>query len=264
MQVSQSHTFTDSLKQATSMGLLDATAGGMVVYPTFARRSSSEDDSPRDPSGPPQDPRQRFFECAGQQMVQDEREFPQDSHFHNRLVWPLLAAVLSCNSAVEGLGLWLSLITQYFCPGLEGSPRCGPFTSLKARRQRASAAWLAAVQALEGVDAKSEALCTEHCRTCLKSDWRYAEPSVSGREAQSAEGPALFLRRQSTGRLWFNTSLIRSTRRQQQYRWAGWLLGQSFANRASLCAPLPELLFEKLLQTSFQVPAHTFHPPQSL
>ena len=79
---------------------------------------------------------------------------------------------------------------------------------------------------------------------------------MSGRGLQPIEGPALFLRRQSTRRLWFNTSLIRSTRRQQQYRWAGWLLGQGFANRASLGVPLPELLFEKLLQgPAFQVPA---------
>ena len=66
----------DSLKQATVMGLLDATTGGMVVYPTFARRSSSEDASPKEPSSPPQDPRQRFFERAGQQMVQDEGTSP--------------------------------------------------------------------------------------------------------------------------------------------------------------------------------------------
>ena len=62
----------DSLKQATAMGLLDATAGGMVVYPTFSRSSSTEDASPKEPSSPPQDPRQRYFERAGQQMVQDE------------------------------------------------------------------------------------------------------------------------------------------------------------------------------------------------
>lgn len=79
-----------------------------------------------------------------------------------------------------------------------------------------------------------------------------AEASPSGK---GAERPALFLRRASTGRLWFNTSLIRSTRRQQQYRWAGWLLGQCFANRASVCLPLPELLFDKLLKgPTFQVP----------
>lgn len=31
------------------------------------------------------------------------------------------------------------------------------------------------------------------------------------------------------------------------YRWAGWLLGQSFADRRSVCIQLAELLFEKLL-----------------
>ena len=72
MQVSEPSAFMDSLKQATVMGLLDATAGGMVVYPTFRRRSISEDDSPKSPSSPPTDPRQRFFQRAGQQMVHDE------------------------------------------------------------------------------------------------------------------------------------------------------------------------------------------------
>ena len=77
---------------------------------------------------------------------------------------------------------------------------------------------------------------------------------MSGRKSQQTEEPALFLRRQSTGRLWFNTSLIRSSRRQQQHRRAGWLLGQTFAHRISLCIPLPELLSKKLLQgPGFQV-----------
>lgn len=78
---------------------------------------------------------------------------------------------------------------------------------------------------------------------------RAAEPGASGRKSE-AESTALFLRRPSTGRLWFNTRLIRSSRYQRQYRWAGWLLGQCFANRTSLHIPFPELLFEKLLQGS--------------
>ena len=64
--------FTDSLKQASVMGLLDATAGGMVVYPSFSRHSSSAGASPRDADESPRDPRQLFFERAGEQMVQDE------------------------------------------------------------------------------------------------------------------------------------------------------------------------------------------------
>ncbi|CAK0737023.1 hypothetical protein CVIRNUC_000842 [Coccomyxa viridis] len=142
-KVAEATAFTDSLKQASVMGLLDATAGGMVVYPSFSRHSSSGGTSPKDTDESHSHPRQLFFERAGDQIVQDEE----------------------------------------------------------------------------------------------------ASPSGKG-----AERPALFLRRASTGRLWFNTSLIRSTRRQQQYRWAGWLLGQCFANRASVCLPLPELLFDKLLK----------------
>ena len=73
---------------------------------------------------------------------------------------------------------------------------------------------------------------------------------MDDKEPQPIGPPALFLRRHNTGRLWFNTSLKKGTKQQweQQYCWAGWLLGQGFANRASLCIPLPELLFEKLLQ----------------
>lgn len=54
------------------MGLLEATAGGMVVYPTFSRRTSCEDGSPKDAISQQPDPRQLFFERAGQQTVQDE------------------------------------------------------------------------------------------------------------------------------------------------------------------------------------------------
>ncbi len=75
-------------------------------------------------------------------------------------------------------------------------------------------------------------------------------------EPQPIGPPALFLRRHNTGRLWFNTGLKRKSSREQQYRWAGFLLGQGFANWAWLCIPLPELLFEKLLQgPTFEVTA---------
>ena len=54
------------------MGLLDATAGGMVVYPSFSRHSSSGGTSPKDTDESHSDPRQLFFERAGEQIVQDE------------------------------------------------------------------------------------------------------------------------------------------------------------------------------------------------
>ena len=54
------------------MGLLDATAGGMVVYPSFSRHSSSGGTSPKDTYESHSDPRQLFFERAGEQIVQDE------------------------------------------------------------------------------------------------------------------------------------------------------------------------------------------------
>ena len=54
------------------MGLLDATAGGMVVYPSFSRHSSSGGTSPKDADESHSDPRQLFFERAGDQIVQDE------------------------------------------------------------------------------------------------------------------------------------------------------------------------------------------------
>ena len=62
------------------MGLLDQTCGGMVVYPTFSRRGNSQDESPtKEASAAPANPRQHFFELAGQQMVQDESEFSEPS-----------------------------------------------------------------------------------------------------------------------------------------------------------------------------------------
>ena len=66
------------------MGLLDQTCGGVVVYPTFSRRGSSQDESSKESPtkeafGTPTNPRQRFFERAGQQMVQDESEFSEPS-----------------------------------------------------------------------------------------------------------------------------------------------------------------------------------------
>lgn len=64
----------------------------------------------------------------------------------------------------------------------------------------------------------------------------------------------LFVRTRSGSNYWFNTELKQSEARKDEFRWAGWLMGQCFANRAMLCIPLPELLFVKLLKgSSFQV-----------
>ena len=65
---------------------------------------------------------------------------------------------------------------------------------------------------------------------------------------------ALFSRMRSGGRCWFATRQAWSPNMERQYLWAGWLLGQCFANRASLRVALPDVLFEKLLKgPAFQV-----------
>lgn len=80
-----------------------------------------------------------------------------------------------------------------------------------------------------------------------------AGASASGSEG-SQEGAPLFVRTRSGGNYWFNTEVKQSDLRKDEYRWAGWLMGQCFANRAMMCIPLPELLFVKLLKgPSFQV-----------
>ena len=216
-QVAEATAFTDSLKQASVMGLLDATAGGMVVYPSFSRHSSSGEASPKDADESHSDPRQLFFESAGDQIVQDEGT-PCFSSIH---LDPHLSTACMPHHRCASLG-------SAGCLCVISAPFSGNLTLQCAG---------------------------ELCGSWVENDELFhfvAEPSPSGK---GAERPALFLRRASTGRLWFNTSLIRSTRRQQQYRWAGWLLGQCFANRASVCLPLPELLFDKLLKgPTFQVP----------
>jgi hypothetical protein len=63
------------------------------------------------------------------------------------------------------------------------------------------------------------------------------------------------------GRHWFASGLQRSAELEAAYRFAGWLLGQGFANRAALRVALPDVLFEKLLKgPSFQARA----PPPML
>ncbi len=96
---------------------------------------------------------------------------------------------------------------------------------------------------------------------CMTSVLMSAAESEASRRDGKAESTPLFLRRPSTGRLWFNTRLMRSSKHQRQYRWAGWLLGQCFANRTSLHIPFPELLFEKLLQGSEFMVGCPVHSP---
>ena len=91
-QVSPSTAFSDSLRQAASMGLLDMTAGGMVIYPSFtaaappldkkegtprksyALTASSQRRSSFGAGGGDETcgRRQAFFEHAGRQMVAQE------------------------------------------------------------------------------------------------------------------------------------------------------------------------------------------------
>ena len=70
-------------------------------------------------------------------------------------------------------------------------------------------------------------------------------------EAQPAQ---LFQPLPATQCLWFNLELRESATLAAAYRCAGWLAGQMVPNRASLGIPLPDLVFERVLQGElFQV-----------
>ena len=91
------------------MGLLDQTCGGMVVYPTFSRRGSSQDESSKESptkeaSGTPANPRQHFFERAGQEMVQDESESQGPPCSRDSLLQCRrgLLQGFPCNNSVQG------------------------------------------------------------------------------------------------------------------------------------------------------------------
>lgn len=79
-------------------------------------------------------------------------------------------------------------------------------------------------------------------------------------------GRPLFRYNRWAGRFWFNSALRASDELKAQYRFAGWLLGQSMHNRAALGAAFPALLFSKLLLgSSFKVGSRTtcgFHNPR--
>lgn len=80
---------------------------------------------------------------------------------------------------------------------------------------------------------------------------------IAGQSSQvGLDVQPLFVFKRWSGRCWFNTKLKSTKDNQAQYRFAGWLLGQSFANRASLGVPFPHVLFSKLLEgQEFQVQA---------
>jgi hypothetical protein len=82
-QVKRSTPFTDSLRQARDMCLLEQTVGGMVVYPSFSDAPSRG--SPRSSMGSASEghpgqivpcARQEFFERVGQEMVRGQGTLP--------------------------------------------------------------------------------------------------------------------------------------------------------------------------------------------
>lgn len=72
-------------------------------------------------------------------------------------------------------------------------------------------------------------------------------PDGSAKPGEAAL-PALFVHVPSANKLWFNTRLVDTPRLKEAYAYAGWLVGQQLSNCASLNIPLPELVFEKLLE----------------
>lgn len=57
----------------------------------------------------------------------------------------------------------------------------------------------------------------------------------------------MFIYNRWAARYWFNTKLKHDMELEAKYTFAGWLLGQSMCNRATLGVAFPELLFAKLL-----------------
>ena len=73
-------------------------------------------------------------------------------------------------------------------------------------------------------------------------------------EEEASSSTQLFVQAPGATWLWFNIALSEEAGLRAAYAFAGWLVGQMCANRASLCVPLPDLIFDKLLAgTSFQV-----------
>ena len=68
---------------------------------------------------------------------------------------------------------------------------------------------------------------------------------------------ALFVYNPSAACYWYNTKLLASEDRQQQYEVAGWLAGQALHNRTVLGVGLAPLLWQKVLQgDQFQASSH--------
>lgn len=77
---------------------------------------------------------------------------------------------------------------------------------------------------------------------------------AGGQPSTSKQRLSLFTFNSCAGKFWFNTALEHTPASEAQFTYAGWLMGQLFANRASLGIPFPEVLFEKLLHgTDFRV-----------
>jgi hypothetical protein len=73
--------------------------------------------------------------------------------------------------------------------------------------------------------------------------------SAAGWNADPAQGrpPPLFVYRRESGAYWYNCEMSPGPEAAQGYRFAGWLLAQSLANRAPLGCTLAPLLLQKLL-----------------
>ena len=87
-----------------------------------------------------------------------------------------------------------------------------------------------------------------HC-SCLFWSCCAAVNGGGSPKADESQGlPPLFVHVPSANKLWFNTRLVDTPRLKEAYAYAGWLVGQQLSNCASINVPLPELVFEKLLE----------------
>lgn len=78
--------------------------------------------------------------------------------------------------------------------------------------------------------------------------WAPIVPLAEGEEVAGETLPPLFVLKPSANKLWFNTRLVDTPRLKEAYAYAGWLVAQQLSNCASVNIPLPELVFEKLLE----------------
>lgn len=222
-QVCPATAFSDSLQQADAIGLLSMTAGGMVIYPAFRRPSS---DAPA---------------CTRQQQQGHARSASMDLHeeacrrqaFFERAGQQMLSKE---NGAPPG-----HCEAQRF--------RC---SLLPANLWCTISHCICVSELMQGHITAVLAYavtCSVHAPTGAGE-----ASSTAGEAPPHKRRMALFSRMRSGGRYWFNTRQQWSPALERQYQWAGWLLGQCFANRTSLRVMLPDVLFEKLLKgPAFQV-----------